>query len=141
MKGIDHYFAKLTIGTLLMVTHFGSIGFILIGGLSVLPFDTLISSILILTPLTVTYVTLFLKDLTRIQFVDSAVDLRKIRPSAFIIQILFILLFASSLFTVIGTYIWHGSMTQDQFKIVLGVIESAVGVFVGTITSAIFETK
>jgi hypothetical protein len=138
--GISIYKAKLTIGCVLMAAHFGSIG-LLIYGYSVIGFDALVSSILILTPLTVTYVTLFLKDLTRIQFIDDTTTTRLIRPSAFVIQLTFIVLFAACLFMTIGVYVSQGTMTEAQFKVVLGIIESAVGVFVGTITSVLFDGK
>jgi hypothetical protein len=132
----------LVLGLILLATHVSAISILLLyGGRIFTDFEDVISAALILIPVTASYVTAFLKDTLRNQFVVSAPKDGFVTVSAFIVQLIFLVLFGSSLLYVVLAYVFVGGWTVNQFKILLGVIESAFGIYVGIIVTANYSVE
>lgn len=139
-KSVPWTTSKLVIGLELLSIHVVTIALLFSSSSrAFVDQNDMISSILILTPLTVSYVTAFLKDVIKTQFVDSPINARSVTLSAFIVQLIFVTMFGAALLYVVLTYIYVSAWDVSQFKIIIGIIESAFGVFVGIIVAGNYE--
>src|SRR5262249_5628408 len=123
-------------GILMIAIHFGAIFYIFREVSARLEPKDQIALVMILSPLTATFVSLFLKDLVRHSQLVQA-EVYNLGFSS--VTIILTLLYGATLFFMLNNFLQNTDISADMLKLYVGVIETVIGGFVGIVYGELYK--
>ena len=131
-------YVKNVNGILMIATHFGAIYYIFEAVSARLEPRDQVALIMILSPLTAAFVSLFLKDLIKHQSPDTRQHLTFTATFAGV-TVLLTILYGSTLFFMLHNFLKNQDVTAEILKTYVGVIETVIGGFVGLVYGELYK--
>ena len=130
---------KYTNGLLMLFVHFGAIYFVFERVSARLKPEDQLSIVMILAPLTATFVSLFLKDAVRHARRQGEPEKDDFTAAFAIITVLITVLYGATIFFILQNYLSNTDIGPDMLKLYVGVIETVIGGFVGILYAELFK--
>jgi hypothetical protein len=123
----------------MLLIHFGAIYFVFLRVSARLKPEDQLAVVMILAPLTATFVTFFLKDAVRNARGQVEVGVDKYTGSFAAITVLITLLYGATIFFILYNFVDNTDVGPDMLKLYIGVIETVIGGFVGIVYGELFK--
>jgi hypothetical protein len=136
--GVKSTSVKNVNGILMIAIHFGALYYVFESVSARLEPKDQIAVVMILAPLTATFVSLFLKDLVKNAAVIGT------RESTFNVSfsgvtVLITILYGLTIFFILSNYLTNLDVGPDMLKLYIGVIETVIGGFVGIVYAELYK--
>jgi hypothetical protein len=130
-------YVKNANGILMIVIHFGAIFYIFQGVSARLEPKDQIALVMILSPLTAAFVSLFLKD--AVKKARQVVDDAYYSVSFASVTVLLTVLYGATLLFILFNFLKNTDINADMLKLYIGVIETIIGGFVGIVYGELYK--
>jgi hypothetical protein len=130
---------KNTNGLLMLFIHFGAIYFVFERVSARLKPEDQLGVVMILAPLTATFVTLFLKDAVRNASGAEPGSVENYTVSFAGITVLITILYGATIFFILYNFVNNTDVGPDMLKLYIGIIETVIGGFVGIVYGELFK--
>ena len=136
--GINGTYVKNANGILMIAIHFGAIYYVFKSVSARLEPKDQIAVVMILAPLTATFVSLFLKDLVKGATITAVQDIT-FNSSFSGVTVLITILYGLTIFFILTNYLKNLDVGPDMLKLYIGVIETVIGGFVGIVYAELYK--